>query len=153
VIHGDELAVFIVLFLLVTVIGFWPPGGAERISVFSPSGAWADAASAGVVTLVPLGGDLYHPRYTFVGSLRSSSPKGAIGLFALPYTIHRLPRSSYVVMPKSGRPGRNLATSRGGTTCRDRFKSPFLALLIRALTRHRRHHGPTSPCRSSASRW
>ena len=130
-IHGDELAVFIVLFLLVTVIGFlaarWRRGDLSTLAEWGLGGR----RFGSVVTWFLLGGDLY-TAYTFVAVPALIFSKGAIGLFALPYTIIVFP-IVYVVMPKLWQAGRNLGHITAADYVRDRFKSPFLALLI-ALT-------------------
>jgi SSS family solute:Na+ symporter len=110
VIHGDELAVFIVLFLLVTVIGFlaarWRRGDLSTLSEWGLGGR----RFGSVVTWFLLGGDLY-TAYTFVAVPALIFAKGAIGLFALPYTIIVYP-IVYVVMPKLWQVGRNLTRPR-----------------------------------------
>ncbi|MBV9525025.1 MAG: sodium:solute symporter, partial [Candidatus Dormibacteraeota bacterium] len=127
-IHGSELAVFIALFLLVTVIGFlaarWRRGDLTLLSEWGLGGR----RFGSVVTWFLLGGDLY-TAYTFVAVPALVFAKGAIGLFALPYTIIVYP-IVYVVMPKLWQAARNLGHITPADYVRDRFNSPFLALLI-----------------------
>jgi SSS family solute:Na+ symporter len=127
-VHGDELAIFIALFLLVTVIGFvaarWRRGDLTLLSEWGLAGR----RFGSVVTWFLLGGDLY-TAYTFVAVPALVFAKGAIGLFALPYTIIVYP-IVYVVMPKLWQAARNLGHITPADYVRDRFKSPFLALLV-----------------------
>jgi SSS family solute:Na+ symporter len=127
-IHGDELTVFIVLFVLVTAIGFvaarWRRGDLGLLHEWGLAGR----RFGSVVTWFLLGGDLY-TAYTFVAVPALVFAKGAIGLFAIPYTIIVYP-IVYVVMPKLWQAARNLGHITAGDYVRDRFQSPFLALLI-----------------------
>jgi SSS family solute:Na+ symporter len=81
-----------------------------------------------LVTWFLLGGDLY-TAYTFVAVPALVFAKGAIGLFALPYTIIVYP-IVYVVMPKLWQVARNLGHVTPADFVRDRFNSPLLALLV-----------------------
>lgn len=130
-IHWDELIVFIVLFLLVTVVGFlaarWRRGDLDLLDEWGLAGR----RFGSVVTWFLLGGDLY-TAYTFVAVPALVFAKGAIGLFAIPYTIIVYP-IVYVVMPKLWQVARNRGHVTAGDYVKDRFNSPFLALLI-ALT-------------------
>src|SRR5438105_14215492 len=97
-IHGSELAVFVVLFAAVTIIGFfaarWRRGDLSLLTEWGLAGR----RFGSVVTWFLLGGDLY-TAYTFVAVPALVFAKGAIGLFAIPYTIIVYP-IVYVVMPK-----------------------------------------------------
>ena len=127
-IHADELVVFIVLFVLVTVIGFfaarWRRGDLSLLNEWGLGGR----RFGGLVTWFLLGGDLY-TAYTFVAVPALVFAKGAIGLFAIPYTIIVYP-IVYVVMPKLWQAAKNLGHITPADYVRDRFNSPFLALLI-----------------------
>lgn len=127
-IRGDELTVFIVLLVLVTVIGFvaarWRRGDLRVLNEWGLGGR----RFGSLVTWFLLGGDLY-TAYTFVAVPALVFAKGAIGLFALPYTIIVYP-IVYVVMPKLWQAAKNLGHITPADYVRDRFKSPFLALLI-----------------------
>ncbi|MFN2581256.1 MAG: sodium:solute symporter, partial [Candidatus Dormibacteria bacterium] len=127
-IRGDELTVFIVLFVVVTVIGFiaarWRRGDLSLLHEWGLGGR----RFGSIVTWFLLGGDLY-TAYTFVAVPALVFAKGAIGLFALPYTIIVYP-IVYVVMPKLWQAARNLGHITPADYVRDRFNSPLLALLI-----------------------
>ncbi len=127
-IRWDELSIFIILFLLVTVVGFvaarWRRGDLSLLSEWGLAGR----RFGSVVTWFLLGGDLY-TAYTFVAVPALVFSKGAIGLFAIPYTIIVYP-IVYLVMPKLWQAARNLGHVTAGDYVRDRFKSPFLALLV-----------------------
>ncbi|WP_236790425.1 monocarboxylate uptake permease MctP [Amycolatopsis sp. GM8] len=124
-----ELSIFVVLFLLVTVLGFlaarwkaaasldhldeWGLGGRRF-------GAW--------VTWFLVGGDLY-TAYTFVAVPALVFGAGALGFYALPYTVILYP---IVFLPALRM--WSVSRSHGYVTpadfVRGRFGSPTLALLI-----------------------
>jgi solute:Na+ symporter, SSS family len=124
-----ELSIFIVLFLLVTVLGFiaarwkaaasldhldeWGLGGRKF-------GAW--------ISWFLVGGDLY-TAYTFVAVPALVFGAGALGFYALPYTVILYP---IVFLPALRM--WSVSRSRGYVTpadfVRGRFGSPTLALLI-----------------------
>jgi SSS family solute:Na+ symporter len=130
--HGlqwTELSIFVVLFLLVTVLGFlaarwraaasldhldeWGLGGRKF-------GSW--------ITWFLVGGDLY-TAYTFVAVPALVFGAGALGFYALPYTVILYP---IVFLPALRM--WSVSRSRGYVTpadfVRGRFGSPTLALLI-----------------------
>src|SRR3954469_2686268 len=127
--HIVELSVFAVLFLLVSVMGFiasrwraaasldhldeWGLGGRKF-------GSW--------ITWFLLGGDLY-TAYTFVAVPALVFSAGALGLYALPYTIVVYP---IVLLPALRM--WSVSRVRGYVTpadfVRGRFGSPILALLV-----------------------
>ncbi len=130
--NWTELTVFVVLFLAVTVMGFmaarWQRGGAlDNLDEWGLGGrrfgSW--------VTWFLVGGDLY-TAYTFVAVPALLFGAGAVGLYALPYTVIAYP---LVFLPVV----RMWSVSRvhGYVTpadfVRGRYGSPVLALLI-ALT-------------------
>jgi SSS family solute:Na+ symporter len=124
-----ELTIFIVLFLVVTVLGFmaarwratesldhldeWGLGGRKF-------GSW--------ITWFLVGGDLY-TAYTFVAVPALVFGAGALGFYALPYTVILYP---IVFLPALRM--WSVSRSRGYVTpadfVRGRFGSPTLALLI-----------------------
>src|SRR5579884_4257093 len=87
----DAIAVFIFFFLLVTVLGFvaarWRRGDLNLINEWGLAGGRFGT----VVTWFLLGGDLY-TAYTFIAVPALVFGAGAIGFFALPYTIVVFPR-------------------------------------------------------------
>jgi SSS family solute:Na+ symporter len=90
--------VFLLFFLLVTVIGFysvrWRQGNLELLDEWGLAGRRFGT----LITWFLLGGDLY-TAYTFIAVPASMYGKGAIGFFAVPYTILIYP-FVFVVMPR-----------------------------------------------------
>ncbi|RJQ84316.1 monocarboxylate uptake permease MctP [Amycolatopsis panacis] len=124
-----ELSIFIVLFALVTVLGFvasrWKAGGSlDHLDEWGLGGrrfgSW--------ITWFLLGGDLY-TAYTFVAVPALVFSAGALGMYALPYTIVVYP---IVLLPALRM--WSVSRSKGYVTpadfVRGRFGSPTLALLI-----------------------
>ena len=124
-----ELIIFTILFLLVTVLGFmasrWKRGGAlDHLDEWGLGGrkfgSW--------VTWFLLGGDLY-TAYTFVAVPALVFSAGALGFYALPYTIVVYP---IVLLPALRM--WSVSRVRGYVTpadfVRGRFGSPILALLV-----------------------
>src|SRR5918912_2042740 len=131
----QTLVVFILLFALILVIGLfsyrWLSGGEE-----SPGEELAEWGLGGrrfgtIITWFLVGGDLY-TAYTLVAVPALVFGKGAIGLFALPYTIIVYPLV-LVVMPRLWQVAHNKGMVTPADYVKERFDSPFLALLI-ALT-------------------
>jgi SSS family solute:Na+ symporter len=123
--------VFLVLFLLVTVIGFiasrWKRGDLDLLDEWGLGGRQFGT----VVTWFLLGGDLY-TAYTFIAVPALVFGAGALGFFALPYTIIVYP-FVFVVMPRLW----SVAQTHGYVTPADfvkgRYDSHGLALAV-ALT-------------------
>src|SRR4030081_3436206 len=128
-IHWTELIVFVVLFLLVTVLGFmaakWKAGETlEHLDEWGLGGrkfgSW--------ITWFLIGGDLY-TAYTFVAVPALMFSAGATGFFALPYTIIAYP---IVFLPLLRL--WSVSRSRGYVTpadfVRGRYGSSVLALLV-----------------------
>ncbi len=92
------LAVFVVLFALVSVLGFvaarWRRAELDHLDEWGLGGRKFGT----VVTWFLLGGDLY-TAYTFIAVPALVFGMGAIGFFALPYTIMVYPLI-FVVMPR-----------------------------------------------------
>ncbi len=123
-----EVSVFVLLFLLVTVLGFlasrWNKADLSLLDEWGLGGRKFGT----IISWFLLGGDLY-TAYTFIAVPALVFGSGAIGLFAIPYTIIVYP-IVYVVMPKLW----EVASSRGFVTASDyvkeRFDSRWLALAI-----------------------
>ncbi|WP_410608828.1 monocarboxylate uptake permease MctP [Amycolatopsis sp. lyj-109] len=124
-----ELIIFTILFALVTVLGFmasrWQRGSSlDHLDEWGLGGrkfgSW--------VTWFLLGGDLY-TAYTFVAVPALVFSAGALGLYALPYTIVVYP---IVLLPALRM--WSVSRVRGYVTpadfVRGRFGSPILALLV-----------------------
>jgi SSS family solute:Na+ symporter len=97
-VNWPALTVFIALFLLVTVLGFvaarWRAGDLTQLHEWGLGGRRFGT----VVTWFLLGGDLY-TAYTFIAVPALIYGAGALGFFAVPYTIMIYPLL-YVVFPK-----------------------------------------------------
>ena len=123
--------VFVALFLLVTWLGFvaahWRKADLNVLHEWGLGGRRFGT----VVTWFLLGGDLY-TAYTFIAVPALVFGKGAIGFFAVPYTVLIYP-ILYIVFPRLWQ----VARARGHVTAadfvRDRFGSRLLALAF-ALT-------------------
>ncbi|WP_409493467.1 monocarboxylate uptake permease MctP [Amycolatopsis sp. cmx-11-12] len=128
-IQWPELIIFTILFAVVTVLGFvasrWKAGNTlDHLDEWGLGGrkfgSW--------ITWFLLGGDLY-TAYTFVAVPALMFSAGAMGMFALPYTIIVYP---IVLMPALRM--WSVSRVRGYVTpadfVRGRFGSPTLALLI-----------------------
>ena len=126
--HPDEIAIFVVLGLLVMGIGFiasrWHRADLDVLEEWGLAGRRFGT----VVTWFLLGGDLY-TAYTFVAVPALVYGSGALGLFALPYTIIVYPLV-YVVMPKLWQIARDRGHVTAADYVKDRFDSRGLALLI-----------------------
>src|SRR5450631_4240587 len=97
-IHWIALAVFIGLFLLVTVLGFlaarWKAGDLTRLDEWALGGQRFGIA----ITWFLVGGDLY-TAYTVIAVPALVYSVGAYGFFAVPYTIIVYP-FVYLTMPR-----------------------------------------------------
>ncbi len=126
--NWPALSVFIVLFLLVTVLGFWASrwrrGDLNNLDEWGLGGRRFGT----VVTWFLLGGDLY-TAYTFIAVPALMFGSGAVGFFAVPYTIIIYP-FVFVVMPRLW----YVAKKHGYITASDfvkgRFDSKGLALAV-----------------------
>lgn len=130
-IHGVELSVFIVLALIVTVVGF--AAGRWRHAKLDHLDEWGLGGRkfGSLITWFLIGGDIY-TAYTFIAVPAAVFATGAIGLFALPYTIIVFP-IVFLTMPKLWQVCRNRGYVTAADYVKDRFDSRTLALAI-ALT-------------------
>lgn len=120
--------IFVALFLFVTWLGFaaarWRKADLNLLHEWGLGGRRFGT----VVTWFLLGGDLY-TAYTFIAVPALVFGKGAIGFFAVPYTILIYP-ILYLVFPRLWA----IAHERGHVTAadyvRDRFGSRYLALAV-----------------------
>jgi len=129
-INAVELTIVVVLFLVVTVMGFaasrWQGGGKDQMHLDEwglggrSFGSW--------ITWFLLGGDLY-TAYTFVAVPALMFGAGAAGFFAVPYTVVIYPLVFLVVIRLW-----SVSHVRGFVTpadfVRSRFDSPTMALLV-----------------------
>ncbi|HEU5200365.1 MAG TPA: sodium:solute symporter [Ktedonobacterales bacterium] len=122
------LSVFIIFFALVTVLGFiaarWRRGDLNQIHEWGLAGRRFGT----IVAWFLIGGDLY-TAYTFIAVPGSLYGKGAIGFFAVPYTIIAWPLF-FIVLPKFWLVAKNRGYITGSDFVRDRFGSRTLALLV-----------------------
>ena len=120
--------VFVALFLFVTLVGFvaahWRKADLNLLHEWGLGGRRFGT----IVTWFLLGGDLY-TAYTFIAVPALVYGKGAMGFFAVPYTILIYP-ILYLVFPRLWK----IAHERGHVTAadfvRDRFDSRMLALAV-----------------------
>jgi solute:Na+ symporter, SSS family len=130
-VNWSALSVFIVVALGVTVTGM--VAGRWRRAKLDNLEEWGLAGRrfGTVVTWFLVGGDLY-TAYTFVAVPALVFAKGAVGLFAIPYTIVVYP-IVLMTMPRLWQVARNRGYITGSDFVKDRFDSRILALVI-ALT-------------------
>ncbi|MEO8801584.1 MAG: sodium:solute symporter, partial [Polyangiaceae bacterium] len=121
-------SVFIALFVLVTVLGFvaarWRAGDLNQLDEWGLGGRRFGT----VVTWFLLGGDLY-TAYTFIAVPALVFGAGALGFFALPYTVLAYP-FVFVVMPRLWSVSRKHNYITAADFVRGRFDSPLLALAV-----------------------
>lgn len=130
-IDWTALIVFIILFGLVTVVGFLAPRWrAADLGILHEWGLGGGRFGT-LVSWFLLGGDLY-TAYTFIAVPALMYGKGALGFFAMPYTIVVYP-IVFVFMPRLWSVCRAHGYFTAADFVRGRFDSGGLALAI-ALT-------------------
>ncbi len=131
-IKGTELAIFTVLFLVVSVLGFLASRW-RRAESLEHLDEWGlgGRSFGGWITWFLIGGDLY-TAYTFVAVPALMFGAGAIGFFALPYTIVVYP-IVFVALARLWSVSHVHGFVTPADFVRARFGSPTLALLV-ALT-------------------
>ncbi|HKV96219.1 MAG TPA: sodium:solute symporter [Gammaproteobacteria bacterium] len=126
--NWPALTVFVLLFALVTVLGFvaarWRRGNLNHLNEWGLAGRRFGT----VVTWFLLGGDLY-TAYTFVAVPALVFGAGAIGFFALPYTLMVYP-FVYVVFPRLWSVARTHGYVTASDFVRGRYDSGLLALVV-----------------------
>ncbi|MGO9834816.1 MAG: monocarboxylate uptake permease MctP [Polyangiaceae bacterium] len=126
--NAVALAVFIAFFGLVTFLGFvaarWRQGDLDQLHEWGLGGRRFGT----VVTWFLLGGDLY-TAYTFIAVPALVFGAGALGFFALPYTIIAYP-FVFVVMPRLWSVSNKHGYITAADFVRGRFDSGALALAI-----------------------
>ena len=124
----SALIVFLLLFGLVTVVGFvaahWRKADLNQLHEWGLGGR----RFGGWVTWFLLGGDLY-TAYTFVAVPALVFGAGAIGFFAVPYTIIAYPLV-FAVLPKLWRIAHRHNYVTGADFIRGRYGSRLLGLLV-----------------------
>src|ERR687884_561596 len=124
----QAIVVFVVLFLIVTVLGFyaarWRRGDLDLLHEWGLAGGRFGT----VVTWFLLGGDLY-TAYTFIAVPALLFASGATGFFAVPYTIIVYP-FVFVVMPRLWSVARRHGYITPADFVRGRYDSQALALAV-----------------------
>jgi SSS family solute:Na+ symporter len=127
-INGQALTVFFSLFVLVTLIGFvasrWRQGDLDQLHEWGLGGRRFGT----LVTWFLLGGDLY-TAYTFMAVPALVFGAGALGFFAVPYTVITYP-FVLVVMPRLWSVTHKHGYVTGADFVRGRFDSGALALAV-----------------------
>jgi SSS family solute:Na+ symporter len=130
-VNGVALAVFVVLFVVVTVLGFvasrWRRADLDALHEWGLGGRRFGT----IVTWFLLGGDLY-TAYTFIAVPALVFGQGALGFFAMPYTTVAYPLV-FVFMPRLWSVSHKHGYVTAADFVRGRFDSPALALAV-ALT-------------------
>src|SRR5229473_2161906 len=126
--NGVAFTVFIIFFAIVTVLGFvaarWRRGDLNLIHEWGLAGRRFGT----VVTWFLLGGDLY-TAYTFIAVPGLVFATGALGFFAVPYTIIVYPLV-FLVLPRFWIVARHRGYVTSADFVRERFDSSLLALLV-----------------------
>jgi solute:Na+ symporter, SSS family len=126
--NWPALIVFAIFFIFVTILGFyaarWRRGDLTQLDEWGLGGRRFGT----VVTWFLLGGDLY-TAYTFIAVPALMFGAGAIGFFAVPYTIVIYP-FIFVVMPRLWSVSRKHGYITASDFVRGRFNSRSLALAV-----------------------
>jgi len=130
-VHVTTIIIFLLLFALVTGIGFWSARWRSGDLTLLSEWGLAGRGFGTVITWFLLGGDLY-TAYTFIAVPALVFSAGAMGFYAVPYTIVAYP-FVFLAMPRLW----SVAKQHGYITSADfvkgRYGSSTLALVI-ALT-------------------
>ena len=130
-IDWTALIVFVLLFALITALGFaavhWRRGNLEQLQEWGLAGRRFGT----VITWFLLGGDLY-TAYTFIAVPALMFGAGAIAFFAVPYTVMVYP-FVFAVFPRLWSVARNNGYITASDFVRGRYGSRWLALAV-ALT-------------------
>jgi solute:Na+ symporter, SSS family len=127
-INWEMLTVFVIIFAAVAALGFWAarwrPGDLERLQEWGLAGRRFGTITSWFL----LGGDVY-TAYTFIAVPGLVFAAGALGFFAVPYTIIVYP-IVFLVLPKFWTVARHRGYVTPADFVRERFDSSFLALLV-----------------------
>lgn len=127
-INWTALTVFILLFLFVTVLGFvaahWRKGDLDQLHEWGLGGRRFGT----FVTWFLLGGDLY-TAYTFIAVPALMFGAGAIGFFAVPYTIMIYP-ILYLIFPTIWRVARERNCVTAADVVQSEFGNRWLSLAV-----------------------
>jgi SSS family solute:Na+ symporter len=127
-INWTALIIFVALFAFITVLGFmavrWRRGDLDLLHEWGLAGSRFGT----VVTWFLLGGDLY-TAYTFIAVPALMFGAGALGFFAVPYTIMVYP-FVFVVFPRLWSVARQHGYITAADFVRGRFGNKWLALAV-----------------------
>ena len=122
------LTVFVIIFAAVAALGFWAarwrPGDLERLQEWGLAGRRFGTLTSWFL----LGGDVY-TAYTFIAVPGLVFAAGALGFFAVPYTIIVYP-IVFLVLPRFWTVARHRGYVTPADFVRERFDSSLLALLV-----------------------
>src|SRR6201987_3365639 len=127
-IDWTALVIFVLLFVLITILGFvavrWRRGDLDLLHEWGLAGRRFGT----MVTWFLLGGDLY-TAYTFIAVPAAIFGTGAIGFFALPYTIVAYP-ILFLVFPRMWMVAKNRGYITAADFVQGRYGNRWLALAI-----------------------
>ena len=127
-VNWEMLTVFVIIFSAVAALGFWAarwrPGDLERLQEWGLAGRRFGT----ITTWFLLGGDVY-TAYTFIAVPGLVFATGALGFFAVPYTIMVYPLV-FLILPKFWTVARHRGYVTPADFVRERFDSRLLALLV-----------------------
>ena len=127
-INWEMLTIFVIMFAAVTVLGFWAarwhPGDLERLQEWGLAGRRFGTITSWFL----LGGDIY-TAYTFIAVPGLVFATGALGFYAVPYTIIVYP-IVFLILPKFWTVARHRGYVTPADFVRERFDSSVLALLV-----------------------
>ncbi len=127
-INWEMLAVFIAVFAVVTMLGFraarWRPGDLNRLQEWGLGGRRFGTITSWFL----LGGDIY-TAYSFIAVPALVFGSGALGFFAVPYTVIVYPLV-FVVLPRFWTVARHRGYVTPADFVRERFGSTTLASLV-----------------------
>ncbi len=127
-INWEMLSIFIIVFAAVTVLGFrasrWRPGDLDRLQEWGLAGRRFGTITSWFL----LGGDVY-TAYTFIAVPGLVFATGALGFYAVPYTIIVYP-IVFLVLPRFWTVARHRGYLTSADFVRERFDSTLLALLV-----------------------
>jgi solute:Na+ symporter, SSS family len=127
-INWEMLTVFVIIFAAVAALGFWAarwrPGDLERLQEWGLAGRRFGTITSWFL----LGGDVY-TAYSFIAVPGLVFATGALGFFAVPYTIIVYP-IVFLVLPRFWTVARHRGYITPADFVRERFDSSLLALLV-----------------------
>ncbi len=127
-VHWEMLSVFIIVFLVVSILAFWAvrwrPGDLSRLQEWGLAGRRFGTVTSWFL----LGGDLY-TAYSFIAVPGLVFASGALGFFSIPYTILAFPLA-FIVLPRFWSVARHRGYVTPADFVRERFGSSSLALAV-----------------------